>query len=173
MTDKRDILERVIFLTRWLLAPIYLGLGVALTAFVVKFAISLCEFLWVFLSLSSADVLLKILHLIDCAMVGNLIVMVVIGGFALFIRRLEPKGDREQLQWLEHLDPGALKLKLGMSLIGVSSIQLLEAFVDAQHMTNEQLFRLLAIHLIFVLSTVAIAWVNHLHRHKADLSAES
>lgn len=159
-----DRLEALIFSGRWLLAPMYIGLMLPLVLYGYKFFAGVFALFSKMFELTDTDLMLGVLHLIDLVMIGNLIIMIMLGGYALFVRRLEQRHDR-RLEWLDHVDAVALKVKISMSLIGVSSVHLLEVFVNADQMSTELLFKKLAIHVVFVLSTVAIAWIGRGARH--------
>lgn len=156
-----SLMLRMVFAARWLLAPLYLGLIPAIALYVFKFFRHLAELVWQSSTLSDTELLLGILKLLDIVMVANLIVMTMIGGFTLFIRRASEESKAgSELPWLNHIDTTALKVKLGMALIGVSSVHLLEAFVNADHTGYGQLTKLVVVHLVFVVSTVAIALIG-------------
>ncbi len=93
-------------------------------------------------------------------MLGNLTIMIIIGSYTLFIRRLMVQDSRDKLSWLDKIDAGALKVKLGMALIGVSSVHLLEAFIKAEELSMEVFMKMTIIHMVFVISTFAIAWIS-------------
>lgn len=152
--------EKVMLLSRWLLLPMYLGLSVALLVYSVRFGVQTGALLWNSLSYTDNEILLAVLHLLHIIMVSHLIVMIMIGGYALFIREADDDKALPKLRWIGHIDPGALKVKMSMSMIGVSSIHLLEAFVNSHHESAEHLTKLIVVHLVFVVSTMAIAWVN-------------
>lgn len=153
-------IEKLMLSSRWLLLPMYLGLSIALMVYTVRFAVQTGELLLHSLTFSDNDILLAVLHLLHIIMVSHLIVMIMIGGYALFIREGDSTAPLPKLQWIGHIDPGALKVKMSMSMIGVSSIHLLEAFVNAHSESVDHLTKLIAVHLVFVVSTMAIAWVN-------------
>ncbi len=150
----------IIFAGRWLLAPLYLGLIPAVGLYVWKFYAELWHMITHLTSVDDEALLLGILHLVDIVMIANLIVVTMIGGFVLFVRELPITGTNNRLRWLDHIDPVTLKLKLGLALVGVSSIQLLEAFMNANSTDWSQLGKLVLIHLVFVLSTMAVAWIG-------------
>ncbi|MFA7340676.1 MAG: YqhA family protein [Candidatus Obscuribacterales bacterium] len=163
------ILEQIVFGGRFLLLPMYLGLSIALLVYSVRFIVQTAELAWHSVSYSNTEVLISVLHLLDIVMVSHLIVMIMIGGYVLFIGDFSksasdvdhPEPSRlPQLAWLGHIDPGALKVKMSMSMLGVSSIHLLEAFVRADNASFDHLTKLIAVHLVIVVSTVAVAWVN-------------
>ncbi len=167
----KRIYEKLIFGGRMLLLPMYLGLSLALAVYALRFTVQTGYLLWNSLTFSDTQVLVAVLHLLDIIMVSHLIVMIMIGGYVLFIASAEaegleateksdPKTKAPKLKWLGHLDPGALKVKMSMSMLGVSSIHLLEAFINAEGASVDHLTKLIAIHLVFVVSTMAVAWVN-------------
>src|SRR5688572_17205858 len=123
-------IEQLLFATRWLLAPLYLGLSLALVALGVKFfqeAIHLLIHIW---GATEADLVLTVLALIDIVLVGSLIVMVMFSGYENFVSRIEAKGT-DTLGWLGKLDAGTLKLKVAASIVAISSIHLLRVFMNA------------------------------------------
>ena len=162
-------LEQIVFGGRFLLLPMYLGLSIALLVYAVRFIVQTAELAWHSVSYSNTEVLVSVLHRLDLVMVSHLPVMIMIGGYVLFIGDFsKPASDVDhpepsrlpQLAWLGHIDPGALKVKMSMSMLGVSSIHLLEAFVRADNASFDHLTKLIAVHLVIVVSTVAVAWVN-------------
>ena len=158
-------IEKIIFGGRFLLLPMYLGLILALSVYAIRFGAQVWELLVHALTLNDSEILVLILGLLDVIMVCHLIVMVMIGGFVLFITGsfeddCEQAPHLPRLKWLGHIDPGTLKVKMSMSILGVSTIHLLGAFVDAANQTPEYLTKLVAVHLVFVVSTMAVAWVN-------------
>jgi uncharacterized protein (TIGR00645 family) len=150
----------VLYHSRWILLPFYLSLIPVLVLYLVRYLAklkALYEQLW---GLSDSEFLLNVLHMLDIVMIGNLIVMIMIGGFVSFIRKLRLPADQLELGWLTHVDAVALKCKLGLSLIGVSSVHLLEAFVQVKNLDPMSIAVMVIIHLVFVVSTVAISWVG-------------
>ncbi len=154
------IIERVLFGSRWLLAPIYLGMSLALVALGVKFFQELFN---VFLHLfeagyREADLVLHLLALIDMSLVGSLIVMVTFSSYENFVSRLDVEEGAEKLGWLGKLDASSLKLKVAASIVAISSIHLLKMFMNIgssdQGHTSEQLMWGVIIHMTFVLSAV-------------------
>lgn len=157
--------DKIVFGGRFLLLPMYLALSVTLAVYTLRFSMQTFELLYHAVSYSDTQILVAVLHLLDIIMVSHLIVMIMIGGYVLFIRSTFedelPEASRvPRLKWLGHIDPGTLKVKMSMSILGVSSIHLLEAFVNAANQSTETLVKLVVVHLVFVVSTVAIAWVN-------------
>lgn len=154
--------ECVIYGARWVIAPMYLGLFVALIAYTYKFLIALYELVIKITIISDANLLLSVLSLIDTVMIGNLILIITIGSYTIFVRKLECIGEHDKPQWLNSIDSGSLKVKMGMSLIGVSSIHLLKDFIEAEVANREVIYKHVAIHIVFILSTLALAVTNKL-----------
>ena len=165
------VFEKIVFGGRFLLLPMYLGLSVALLVYSLRFIVQTAELAWHSVSYSNTEVLIAVLHLLDIVMVSHLIVMIMIGGYVLFISAdnrdsashdsINDEPSRvPHLAWLGHLDPGAIKVKMSMSMLGVSSIHLLEAFVRADSSSFDYLTKLITVHLVIVVSTMAVAWVN-------------
>lgn len=160
-------LEHVIFWSRWLQAPIYLGLIVAQVLYCYKFGVAVWH-LFAEVGAHEMVFLLLVLELIDIAMVANLITMVVIGGYATFVSKLDLEKTADKPDWLEHIDPGAIKIKLATSLVGISSIHLLKSFIEvgnpnmalapgAVKATHADIMWQVIIHMTFVVSTLLLA----------------
>ena len=160
-------LEHVIFWSRWLQAPIYVGLIVAQVLYCYKFGVAVWH-LFAEIEASEMHFLLLVLELIDIAMVANLITMVVIGGYATFVSKLDLDKTADKPEWLEHIDPGAIKIKLATSLVGISSIHLLKSFIEVGNpnlvlspgnikTTHVDIMWQVIIHMTFVVSTLLLA----------------
>lgn len=159
------IISRLIFFSRWLQAPLYLGLIAALGVYVYKFAHELYVLVTTAALLSETKIMLIVISLIDVVMVANLLIMVIIGGYETFVSRLQLKGHPDQPEWLGHLDAGTMKIKVAMALIGISSIHLLRTFLDVggeRILTNENIFWQVVIHMTFVFSALLMAYTNRL-----------
>ncbi len=156
---------RLLLMTRWLLAPFYLGLVATVVLYMYKFALKLFTLFQELPHLAEKEVMLKVLYLVDIVMVANLLMYTAIGSFAYFVTGFVFATKCEKPAMLGHLDATTLKLKLGMALIGVSSIHLLEAFMDVEHISTDEMIMLLSVHVVFVLSTMAIAWIGTLPSH--------
>jgi len=153
-------LERLLFASRWLLAPVYLGLSLALVALGVKFFQEVFHLLVHIVAISEADLVLVILSLIDLALVGGLIVMVMLSGYENFVSRIDiNQGESREaaLGWLGKLDAGGLKLKVAASIVAISSIHLLRVFMNAMQTPNEKILWYVVLHLTFVVSAVLLA----------------
>ena len=174
-TQSRSTLSRFIFLSRWLQAPLYLGLIVAQSVYVYRFLLELWHLIGFALfnhapPASTPEgvkdpeqiVMLSVLGLIDVVMIANLLIMVIIGGYETFVSRLNLKDHPDQPEWLSHVNAGILKVKLATALIGISSIHLLKTFINAeQHRPKKMLWQVI-IHITFVASAIALAWIDRL-----------
>jgi uncharacterized protein (TIGR00645 family) len=155
-------LGSLIFLSRWLQAPLYLGLIVAQGVYVFRFMMELWHLLQSAAGMKEAEVMLIVLGLIDVVMIANLLIMVIIGGYETFVSRLNLEGHPDQPEWLSHVNAGVLKVKLATALIGISSIHLLKTFIDVKPHLGGEVFWQVMIHLTFVLSALILAWIEKL-----------
>jgi uncharacterized protein (TIGR00645 family) len=148
-------LESVLFNSRWLMAPFYLGLVVSLAVLLYKFGMLLWEFILHAPSAKEADIILGVLSLIDVSLTGNLILIVVFSGYENFVSRIDPAGHPD---WMTKVDFAGLKQKLLASIVAISAIQVLKAFMnlDAQF-DSHKLGWLVGVHLVFVISTLVLA----------------
>jgi uncharacterized protein (TIGR00645 family) len=169
---------RFIFASRWLQVPLYLGLIVAQCVYVVLF----CEELWHLVGLlwnpaelaetvgrlgigersKETVVMIVVLSLIDVVMISNLLIMVIVGGYETFVSRLRLENHPDQPEWLSHVNANVLKVKLGTAIIGISSIHLLKSFISAGSLPQETLLWQTVIHVVFLISAVAIAMIDRL-----------
>ena len=153
-------LEFFIFWSRWLQAPLYLGLIVAQGVYVYQFMHELALLVTKAGSLSENEVMLVVLGLIDVVMIANLLIMVIIGGYETFVSRLDLEGHPDQPEWLSHVNAGVLKVKLAVALISISSIHLLRTFINAPHVEDRVIVAQIAIHVSFLFSAIAIAYTD-------------
>ncbi|MBN9408972.1 MAG: TIGR00645 family protein [Burkholderiaceae bacterium] len=186
-TSKRSPLRplpNLIFASRWLQLPLYLGLIVAQAVYVVHFLKELWHLVEAafgnehalqllvtsigykasapITSLNETVIMLVVLALIDVVMISNLLIMVIVGGYETFVSRLNLEGHRDQPEWLSHVNASVLKVKLGLSIIGISSIHLLKTFINADNYTDKVLIAQTVIHIAFLLSAMAIAYTDKL-----------
>ncbi|MEY2747087.1 MAG: hypothetical protein RL112_2129 [Planctomycetota bacterium] len=159
------LVERLIFASRWVQAPLYVGLIAAGVLYAYKFA----EHLWHMIhdvgSLGETEIMLGVLTLVDITMVANLLVMVIVGGWATFVSRLDIDGHPDKPDWLEHIDAGTMKVKLAGSLVGVSGIHLLQTFIAVGQdktapVRNDEIMWQVIIHGVFLLSSIMLAWTE-------------
>lgn len=153
-------IERFLFSGRWLLVPLYLGLTLVLALFSVKFFQELLHLVPALADMHESDLILAALSLADLVLVGNLLVMVVLSGYENFVSRIDAAAGKDELPWLGKVDAGTLKVKVAVSIVAISSIHLLKAFVKAGEIANDKLMWLVIIHLTFVVSALLLAWVD-------------
>lgn len=171
-TATESLLERTIFASRWLQAPLYVGLIVAQGIYVYQFFIELWHLLHsaatgkfpATVSDLSTHIMLTVLGLIDVVMIANLLIMVIIGGYETFVSRLQIDDHEDQPEWLSHVNAGVLKVKLATALISISSIHLLKTFIlvnsPEAKFTNDGVMWQIIIHVVFVFSAIALAWTD-------------
>ena len=159
------IFESMLYASRWVLAPVYIGLSAALFLLGAKFFQEVLHALPLVFSMSESDLVLLILSLVDMALVGGLLVMVMFSGYENFISQIDVDENTEKLSWLGKLDAGSLKQKVAASIVAISSIHLLKAFMNATHIGNDKLMWYVIIHLTFVLSALGMAYVDRMNRH--------
>jgi len=158
-------LETLILKSRWLLAPVYLGLSLALIALIIKFFQEVIHlFLHIFES-SEADVVLVVLSLVDISLVGGLLVMVMMSGYENFVSEIDVKEGDDKLSWLGKMDASSLKMKVAASIVAISSIHLLRVFMNMDNMTPDKLLWYVVIHLTFVASAFAMGALDRITRH--------
>jgi uncharacterized protein (TIGR00645 family) len=154
------LFEVVVFGSRWIQAPLYAGLIVAELLYAYKFLVEL----WVMVRHINQEeetiFMLGVLGLIDVTMVANLLTMVIIGGYATFVSKLDLEHHPDRPEWLTHVDPGTIKIKLAASLIGISSIHLLKSFVNIAKEDTEHIKWKIFIHLTFLGSAILLAWTD-------------
>jgi len=158
-------LEKVLYASRWLLAPLYLGLSLALILLSIKFFQEALHFFPIILSTTESDMVLVILSLVDMSLVGGLIIMVMLSGYENFVSRIDIEDGAEKLSWLGKLDSGSLKQKVAASIVAISSIHLLQKFMNAEHIANDKLMWYVILHITFVLSAIGMAWVDKMNQH--------
>ncbi|PWK72688.1 TIGR00645 family protein [Aminobacter sp. AP02] len=152
--------ESIILASRWLLVVFYLGLAVALGVYALSFAKKLYEFILKVMVLDDTDIILKVLGLIDAALVASLVVMVIISGYENFVSRFDNHDG--EVHWLGTIDISSLKIKVASTIVAISSIHLLQVFLNHQQYTSQQLMWLTIIHLTFVLSALLLAYIDRL-----------
>jgi uncharacterized protein (TIGR00645 family) len=157
-------IETLLYASRWMLAPIYVGLSAGLVLLGIKFFEEVVHALPSVLALKETELVLLILSLVDMALVGGLLVMVMLSGYENFISRIDIKEGQEKLSWLGKLDSGSLKQKVAASIVAISSIHLLQAFMNAQRISNDKLMWYTIIHLTFVLSALGMAYVDKMNK---------
>ena len=180
-TEPLQFLPRLIFASRWLQVPLYLGLIVAQCVYVVLFAeelIHLVELLWNPSALTSSMgrlgitgnsketvIMIIVLSLIDVVMISNLLIMVIVGGYETFVSRMRLESHPDQPEWLSHVNANVLKVKLATAIIGISSIHLLKSFIATSTLSDKTLLWQTVIHVVFLFSAIAIAMIDRLMSH--------
>jgi len=154
--------EQLLFAMRWFLAPIYFGLSLALIALGIKFFQELFHVFPHILVLGESELVLTVLALVDIALVGSLIIMVMLSGYENFVSRIDVDGAREKLSWMGKLDAGSLKIKVAASIVAISSIHLLRAFMNLQQIDNEKLMWYVVFHMTFVLSALLLGYLDQI-----------
>jgi uncharacterized protein (TIGR00645 family) len=177
-------LPNLIFMSRWLQLPLYLGLILAQCVYVFHFWVELKDLVLAAMGNESAlqhildavtvaggprpdklnetTIMLVVLGLIDVVMISNLLIMVIVGGYETFVSRMNLEGHRDQPEWLSHVNASVLKIKLATAIIGISSIHLLKTFINADNYTDKVLIAQTAIHITFLFSAMAIAYTDKL-----------
>lgn len=159
-------IENTMYASRWLLAPIYLGLSLGLLILALKFFQEIIHVLPNVFTMLEADViLLLLLSLIDMALVGGLLVMVMISGYENFVSQLDIDDNKEKLNWLGTMDSSSLKMKVAASIVAISSIHLLRIFMDAKNVDPQHLMWYVIIHMTSVVSAFAMGYLDKLTKH--------
>jgi uncharacterized protein (TIGR00645 family) len=177
-------LNNLIFMSRWLQLPLYLGLILAQGVYVFHFWVELVDLIGAVMGnpaslqhildavtvpgatrttkLNEATIMLVVLGLIDVVMISNLLIMVIVGGYETFVSRMHLEGHPDQPEWLSHVNASVLKTKLGMAIIGISSIHLLKTFINASAYDEKVLLAQTGIHMVFLFSALAIAYTDRI-----------
>lgn len=183
---KLSPLNSLIFASRWLQLPLYLGLILAQCVYVFHFWVELVDLIGAVvgnqaslkhileavatpgtaipekMKLTEATIMLVVLGLIDVVMISNLLIMVIVGGYETFVSRMHLEGHPDQPEWLSHVNASVLKTKLAMAIIGISSIHLLKTFINAANYTPTVLLAQTGIHIVFLFSALAIAYTDRI-----------
>ena len=158
--------ETLLFNSRWLMAPFYLGLVISLAVLLYKFVLLLVEFVLHAAAAKESDIILGVLSLIDVSLTGNLVLIVVFSGYENFVSRIDPRSHPDWPEWMTKVDFAGLKQKLLASIVAISAIQVLKAFMNIDATFDAQKLAWLAgIHLVFVVSTLLIVWSDKLGAH--------
>src|SRR6187397_1492085 len=154
----------LIFSSRWLQLPLYIGLIVAQGVYVVLFLKELWHLFLHSFDFSEQQIMLAVLGLIDVVMISNLLMMVIVGGYETFVSRLNLRGHPDEPEWLSHVNAGVLKVKLATALIGISSIHLLKTFIEigAKPVSDNSVLWQVIVHMTFVISALLLAWTDRI-----------
>ncbi len=150
-------LPAIIFMSRWLQVPLYLGLIVAQGVYVVLFLKEVWHLVTASMTLDETNIMLVVLGLIDVVMISNLLIMVIVGGYETFVSRLGVEGHPDEPEWLDHVNAGVLKVKLSMALISISSIHLLKTFISPDQNSTHTIMWQVIIHVAFLVSALVMA----------------
>lgn len=152
-----NVLEKILFASRWVLAPFYLGLAVALFVLLIKFATELAHITMHAFDSTESEVILGILALVDLTLTGSLVIIVIFSGYENFVSKIDHTGHRDWPEWMGTIDFTGLKLKLLSSIVAISAIQLLKQFMSVSTVSDRDLMWLVIIHVVFVASSVLLA----------------
>ncbi|ABI73482.1 MULTISPECIES: TIGR00645 family protein [Shewanella] len=158
------VFERLMYASRWIMAPIYLGLSLILFALGIKFFQEIFHIIPNIFSIKEVDLVLITLSLIDITLVGGLLIMVMFSGYENFVSQLDVGENSEKLNWLGKMDAGSLKNKVAASIVAISSIHLLKVFMNAENIANDKIMWYLLIHITFVLSAFAMGYLDKITR---------
>jgi uncharacterized protein (TIGR00645 family) len=192
---KLGVLPKMIFASRWLQLPLYLGLILAQAVYVYHFWVELVHLIEAAMGnqhaltlifeatgqqadkipqhLTETTIMLVVLGLIDVVMISNLLIMVIVGGYETFVSRLNLEGHPDQPEWLDHVNASVLKVKLATAIIGISSIHLLKTFINADNYSDKVLIAQTVIHVAFLFSALAIAYTDRLLHYPAPAKPTS
>lgn len=159
----QKLADRAVLASRYILVVFYVGLGVALAAYAIRFALKVWKFAGEALSTSSdAQLLLGLLYLVDSALVASLVAMVAISSYDSLVSRLTDAEGEAKIAWVSNLDPGNLKLKVGIAIVAISSIHLLQKFMEIISLTDRELAWGVAIHITFVAGALGLGFLDRM-----------
>lgn len=170
MNKLEAFIERLLFASRWLLAPLYLGMSIVLLALVYIFFKEVYHIFSILDSITDTDVIVLVLTLVDILLVGGLVIMVMFSGYENFVSRIDLKSEHDKPAWLGQIDAGTLKLKVSASIVAISAVLLLRKYVEVEEilkrlpadasLTSNPLFWYTIMHLVFVISALMLAFVD-------------
>ncbi|AGA90370.1 TIGR00645 family protein [Thioflavicoccus mobilis 8321] len=155
-------IEKLLFASRWILAPVYLGLSLVLFALAIKFfqeAYHVLSHIWV---MKESDMVLMVLSMIDLVLVASLVIMVMFSGYENFVSQIDVEGKDTEIGWMGKLDAGTLKLKVAASIVAISSIHLLKIFMNAADTPNDKILWYVILHLTFVVSALLMGVLDRI-----------
>ncbi|WP_291296110.1 TIGR00645 family protein [Elioraea sp.] len=163
MNGLQKIIERTILASRYVLVVFYVGLAVALLVFAGQFVLKITDVIMKFPARDETEVLLAMLQLIDKALVAGLVVMVMLSSYDNFVSRLD-NGDEDapRITWISQLDPGSLKIKVASAIVAISSIHLLQIFMNSANFTNDDIYWKVVIHIVFIASALFLGVLDRL-----------
>ncbi len=166
MKRAEHILENLIFGLRWAQLPVYLGLGIASVFYSYKFVLELIHLISEGTIMPEAVFMLSVLTLIDISMVINLLIIVILGGYSTFVSKMNLNDHEDKPEWLDKMNAGTLKVKLAVSLVGVSGVHLLKVFVNINNYSTEKIILQIVIHFVFLLSALMLAYTDKILHSK-------
>lgn len=158
-------IERLMYASRWVMAPVFLGMSLILLVLAIKFFQELYHFLPHILEIDDGQIILKLLTFIDLTLVGSLTLIVMFSGYENFVSRLDIGSEAEKLDWLGTHDYGSLKLKVATSIVAISSIRLLKVFMEVENTENDKMLWFVIIHLTLVLSAFIMGYLDKISKH--------
>jgi uncharacterized protein (TIGR00645 family) len=167
MKQLEILVERIILASRWLLVAFYFGLGIALVFYAATFGMKLWEFGTKLFVIDETEAILKVLGLIDAALIASLVVMVIISGYENFVSRFDEDGE---VHWLGQIDAGSLKIKVASTIVAISSIHLLQIFLNVPSYTNEHIFWYTVLHITFIVSALFLALIDKISKKPQKIS---
>jgi uncharacterized protein (TIGR00645 family) len=157
-----SFVEKTLFASRWLLCPLYIGLALLLVLFSIHFFRELIDIAIHAFSLTETDLVTEALTLIDLALAGGLVVMIMLSGYENYVSKLDVADAEKSISWLGKLDTGTLKLKVSVTIVTISAVQLLKAYLDINAVANDKLLWMVVIHLTFVVSALLLTVMDRL-----------
>ena len=157
-----SFVEKTLFASRWLLCPLYIGLALLLVLFSIHFFRELIDIAIRAFSLTETDLVTEALTLIDLALAGGLVVMIMLSGYENYVSKLDVADAEKSISWLGKLDTGTLKLKVSATIVTISAVQLLKAYLDINAVANDKLLWMVVIHLTFVVSALLLTVMDRL-----------
>lgn len=166
MKTIETIIEKIVFSSRWIQAPLYVGLIIGGILYSYKFMIELIHLCVEINTISESVLMLGVLTLVDITMVANLLIMVIIGGYSTFVSKMDIENHEDRPEWLKKVDAGTLKVKLAGSLVGVSGIHLLQTFINIENKDPDHVKWQIIIHVVFLLSAIMLAYTEKILHSK-------
>jgi uncharacterized protein (TIGR00645 family) len=157
-----SLVEKTLFASRWLLCPLYIGLALLLVLFSIHFFRELIDIAIRAFSLTETDLVTEALTLIDLALAGGLVVMIMLSGYENYVSKLDVVDAEKSISWLGKLDTGTLKLKVSATIVTISAVQLLKAYLEINAFANDKLLWMVVIHLTFVVSALLLTVMDRL-----------
>ncbi len=165
------LLEKLIFASRWLLAPFYFGLSLSLVILLIKFIGEFYHIAEAAFRASETEVILSVLALVDLTLTGSLLIIVIFSGYENFVSRIDHSNHVDRPAWMGTIDFTALKLKLLSSIVAISAVQLLKQFMNVGATSDRDLFWLVVIHVVFVVSSLLLALSDRVADHQAEAAS--